>query len=448
MGCGLMSPAVQSPELTHAFLPIPESTIYPSPANSLPSLQLLFLEHFTQTSGFASSFDCGNPIQRAQILRKLTAIPIRPPAIPYSDGNTTELLEQDVICHAPSNGIACYDSVDAVEPHRPGSMSCCWSCHPLFQKSEQIVQGIRKVVLKRSKIEWTPEMEQECRHFFAPPQVEKFLVAFFALWYPNVPTFHKPGFVAAQKPATLVAALSLIGASLTSDDTERQGSWRWITDVEDFVFQDDALSDLRPGLCSLDESWIFRLEPRLDALRAAYSIVLFLQWEGNEEQRHRARHVRFPQAIAVARSILTLGPIRHNDLSQYLEPFHNFLNWKRFILKEEYVRTVLYVFLLDCAFKMFNNCSPRMTVDELNLGLTCPEVCFQASRIDEWKQYMDVWAASKTGKDRPIFRDVVSFICKEELSIDEWNILCEMSSLNFFSLANGKCPDNRQIVAR
>lgn len=408
----------------------------PSLPSGLPTMKLSFLEHFTATSGFASSFDCGNSIQRAQIMKKLTSQPCQRSLSTTNTSKRADSTHQNglLLSEKDANG----SCTETNEPHRLGSISCCWSCHPLYLKSEEIIQGIRQTVESLDAGSWTTSLEHECRQFFAPPQIERLVVAFFALWYPNVPVFHRPSFITAQKPAPLVAALALVGATLTSNEVEHFGALRWIDIIEEYVFSDPSLCADPVITCNKSAAEIMlTLEPRVDAIRAAYCVVLFLQWEGDETQSNRARIVRYPKVIASTRSILALGPIQHDLLSVYLEDRQPYMSWKRSTLKEECIRTLLYVFLLDCAFKMFNNFSPRMLSDELNIGLSCPEICFQVADVDEWRRHMEVWAASETGKARPLVREVLHFVVKADLSLSEWTILCEMGPLNFFSLANG-----------
>lgn len=405
----------------------------PSLPSGLPAMKLSFLSHFTATSGFASSFDCGNSLQRAQIMKKLTPRPIQLPPSPTKSPEMTGCHIEDGRYEATAT------CIDKHNTSRPGVTSCCWSCHPLYLKSEEIVQGIRKTVEATNMESWTPTMEQECRQFFSPPQIERLVVAFFALWYPNVPIFHRPSFITAHKPAPVVAALALVGATLTSNESEYLGAKRWIDIVEEYVFSDPCLcTDPLPSCTKPTFELMLTLSPRLDAIRAAYCVVLFMQWEGDGVQSSRARSMRYPKVIASTRSILAVDTIQHDPLPTYLEEGQPFMNWKRFTLTEEYIRALLYVFLLDCAFKMFNNCSPRMLSSELNIGLTCPEICFQVANVEEWRRHMRVWAASETGRAQPLVRDVLHFVVKPDLSLSEWTVLCEMGPLNFFALANGK----------
>jgi hypothetical protein len=42
-------------------------------------------------------------------------------------------------------------------------------------------------------------------------------------------------------------------------------------------------------------------------------------------------------------------------------------------------KNLIYIFLLDTVFVIFNNLPPRMVINELKMDLVCPESCFQAS---------------------------------------------------------------------
>lgn len=230
--------------------------------------------------------------------------------------------------------------------------------------------------------------------------------------------------------------MALIGATLTSDKADHGQAIEWIDAAEEWIF-------LSPDLCEEfveetdDQSWEFEMETRLNALRAAYAIVLLMTWEGSCEQKKRARRTRFSQTIAVARSLCP-SPVSHGCLRSYTDAGDRVQSWKKFILTEELIRTVLYVFMLDSAYVMFNNCAPRMVVFELQMSLTCPEVLFQVADVDIWLLYLEAWTQSSIGQRQPLLADIIEIILKEELSVEEREVLQQMSLLNFFSVVNGR----------
>ncbi|KAH8907493.1 hypothetical protein BR93DRAFT_936892 [Coniochaeta sp. PMI_546] len=309
----------------------------------------------------------------------------------------------------------------------------------LASRTQEIVLGIRDVVRHRSRkspitITWSPSRETLCYRFFSPENLERFLLAFWAMWYPNWPVFHRPTFVAARKPGTLLAAMALIGASLTSENTDRDQAMVWADAVEEWVFSDDAFCDGNIPRTD-DEFEDLQVETRLDALRAAYAVVLFLSWEGAVEQKKRARRTRFSQVITVARS-LQFSAAAHENLNTYTCAQDQLRGWKTFILREELIRTMMFVFLLDCGYLIFNNTQPRMAVFELQCQMACPEVCFQADTLESWAHAIGIWSNTPIGRRQPLMSTVIEIVMRAHPSKEDWEMLQQMSSLNFFAIGN------------
>ncbi|KAI0173816.1 hypothetical protein BJ166DRAFT_510337 [Pestalotiopsis sp. NC0098] len=405
---------------------------------------LAFLARFTSTDGLASSFECGNPNQTKRIL--LQARDTR---------NISKAAAQgDLVFHAPLLDFGLeIGSIDVSRDLPESSTSRAFgfikthgkarqavSKSPtLHQKTHEIVAAIRQVAQKKrsnssKQTTWSATRVVLCYRFFSPDNLERFLLAFWSMWYPNWPVFHKPTFVATQKPASLLAVMSLIGAFLTSETSDRDQASMWVSEVEDWIFNDDSFGDSESQQTG-DKSQLIDIETQLDALRAAYGVVLILNWEGSQEDKNRARRIRFSQVIAAARSIGFSGA-RHGQLSNYLRPSESLASWRLFIAREELIRTLIYVFMLDCAFIMFNNCAPRMAIFELQMHLACPEVCFQASNVETWLDCTAVWACSLIGQRQPLLCEAIEILTTAELSKQYWQLLRQMSSLNYFAIAS------------
>lgn len=141
-----------------------------------------------------------------------------------------------------------------------------------------------------------------CARFFSPRNVELFLTTFFQIWPPNWLVFHRPTFNSTFKPPTLIAALSLIGATLSPERKQRDQAMVWLETVENWIFQGpDFNEDIVPQ--TDDDNQAYQVLQRLDIAQAAYAIVLLMNWEGNTKTRLRARRTRFPDIVYVARSL-------------------------------------------------------------------------------------------------------------------------------------------------
>ncbi|KAH8886542.1 hypothetical protein GQ53DRAFT_784829 [Thozetella sp. PMI_491] len=266
---------------------------------------------------------------------------------------------------------------------------------------------------------------------FSPSSLERCLVAFWSFWYPNWPVFHRPTFDEVRAAPSLLASMALIGACLTSRESDHQYASLLVDIVENWVFSATAFSEDLIDLTLEEDEYASQVSARLDAIRAAYCIALIQTWEGDEGQKRRTRRTRYSEIISVARSLCVTG-VTHGDLGRYAEAGAVHKNWERFILKEELIRTLTFVFLLDTGYIIFNNMPPRMVLDELNFGLTCPEPVWQASNADLWLLNIKAWSDTIIGQCQPILMDTVKALTKQP-SAQEWKILKQMSVLNYFA---------------
>lgn len=417
----------------------------------LPHSRLSFLLRFTVSDGFATSFECGTPKERQQIMLTLAGslslqianddmnqAPLFP-AITY-DGDSNTLASPPPTLDAPV-GQPSPNALQRME--RQGNPS--W--HPLTIKSQEIVAGIRHTIENcppegcNYETGWSFGDEQLCARFFSPRRLQRYLIAFWSMWYPNVPVFHRPTFVAAEKPAGLIASLALIGAALTADELESQQAKYWAPAVEEWVFSAPAFcgksNDSPTGSCTFAT---YSVKERLEALQAAYSMLLFINWEGAIAQKKRSRGDRFSHIVSVTRSILLQYPMTEERSIKecFLDGDDMQRNWKAFALREELIRSLLYVFMIDCAYTLFNNTAPRLTIQEMQFPISCPEICFQVTNIDAWRGHTESWANSHIGRQPPLMSAAVMTIFEKSLTPEQTAMYCEMSPLNFFAIANGE----------
>ncbi|KAK2129046.1 hypothetical protein NOF04DRAFT_1182708, partial [Fusarium oxysporum II5] len=268
-----------------------------------------------------------------------------------------------------------------------------------------------------------------CARFFSPRNLELFLTTFFQVWPPNWPpnwpVFHRPTFNSTLKPPTLIAALSLIGATLSPERKQRDQAMVWLETVENWIFQGpDFNEDIVPQ--TDDDNQSYQVLQRLDIVQAAYAIVLLINWEGNTKARLRARRTRFPDIVYVARSLYPFAMPGTSE-EEPLVPCSLYDHWREFALREELIRTLLYTFLLDSAFVMFYNMSPRMVINELEFGLAATDEHFSASDAEAW--FMSTQAAENRAVacSQVTLSQSLSMIMTED---------CAMSPLNLFAIAN------------
>lgn len=374
-----------------------------APNASFPRLSIRFLDDFFTFHGIANSFEVGNTLVRRRVMASLAQ-------------------NQSA---APARG------------KRPFASSEGSTRHPLASKSREIVLGIQEAINNKTQgqttpVHWSSSKERSCALFFSPPNLEKFTGCFWHLWYPHWPVFHRPTFKAGEKPAQLIATMSLIGACMSPDKSERDQALSWLEAMEDWVFcnpdfSEDAIQPI------YDESQLPQIENRLDSIRAVYALILIMTWEGSDKQATRARRTLFAQTVSVSRSLYfcTDLDVVYNDL----DVGNLFSRWKLYALREECIRTLFYVFLLDCAFVMMNNSAPRMVISELQLSLTSPEAWFHAPGADDWLQRVQKWP--HLGQ-RVSLSKAVGLLMQTDLDVKDCKVFEHTNLLNHFALASGK----------
>ncbi|KAI3585610.1 hypothetical protein IWW34DRAFT_801455 [Fusarium oxysporum f. sp. albedinis] len=275
--------------------------------------------------------------------------------------------------------------------------------HFLASKCEEIIRGIQETTSQAADMSLN---------------VELFLTTFFQIWPPNWPVFHRPTFNSTLKPPTLIAALSLIGAILSP---ERKQLENWIFQGPDFN------EDIVPQ--TDDDNQAYHVLQRLDIAQAAYAIVMLMNWEGNTKTRLRARRTRFPDIVYVARSLYAFA-----------------MPGTKFALREELIRTLLYTFLLDSAFVMFYNMSPRMVINELEFGLASTDEHFGASDAEAW--FMSTQAAENRAVacSQVTLSQSLSMIMTEDCGATQWGIFEQMTFHNLiYRHQNGPDQGSRSL---
>jgi len=230
--------------------------------------------------------------------------------------------------------------------------------------------------------------------------------------------------------------MALIGACLTSEKSDRDQALEWLEDMEEWVFTDIHFH-YTPIPQTGDAFELMQVHSRVDMVHASFVTLLMLMWEGtSESQATRARRIHFSEIISVGR---TLYPFAwcSGTMHRSIMTTTRFDAWKLFVLREECIRSILYIFLLDCAFIIYNNTSPRMFTDELQYGLVCPDSCFQAADPDTWFKAMQEWLQGQPLGHITV-AELIDISLKEDLNAEEWQVFEQASLLNLFAIASGK----------
>ncbi|KAF4441588.1 hypothetical protein F53441_11992 [Fusarium austroafricanum] len=366
-------------------------------------LVLPFLKRFTESTCITDGFECGTSAQRRQLLE----------------------INGGLHARSPTSLDASNEPMDTLDG-------------ALHAKTCEIVSLIGKTMIRThpcSKLgkDWSPVMENGCFNFFSPQNLRRFLLLFWAGWYPNTPIIHKPTFFPESSPPGLVASLAVLGACMSPDTDDCLRAMAWLSPVEEAVFSDrilfeDSLVVLPESVG--DESAVWE---KLKALQAAYFICIAQNWEGSKESKQRIRKNRYNHIVLIARSFGL------NDLSlatlDVMSPTSQ--NWSKFILLETCIRTGTYIFLLDSAFVLFWRLPPRVMPMELNMGMVCPESCFQADSAAECFIQLCMAARENQNLSRLTVSSAVRLLCSSQVyTLDVFN---NLSSFNMFTIVSALC---------
>ncbi|KIW77862.1 hypothetical protein Z517_07695 [Fonsecaea pedrosoi CBS 271.37] len=268
---------------------------------------------------------------------------------------------------------------------------------PLSSVAKEIVARLNSTIIHRapkSPIRLKPSVTLDTclSSFFSSRNIRRFIDLYWLTWYTHWPVVHRATFVYHDAPYTLVAAMVLIGATYSVDAEDRHWAKVFCDATEEMIFGDEYFGDSSP-YSALNAACLNR---RLRALQAAHAICLYQYWEGDERARRRVRKHRYGEVVAMAREF-GFGNAMHGDLASLtLADF----DWHEFALKEELIRTLNYIIVLDSGFVMMNNMPPRILPSELRVGLVCPEACFQASSKSDCFHHLRTWMSHPLWRDR------------------------------------------------
>ncbi|TQS33389.1 hypothetical protein Golomagni_06270, partial [Golovinomyces magnicellulatus] len=279
------------------------------------------------------------------------------------------------------------------------------------------------------KLEWSTSLEQNCFEFFSPSNIRKSLNLYWTIWHPNVNIIHRPTFNSCKVKPELLAAMVIIGACVSPDETDKKRATEWFNCVEEVVFMDDDLC--AEPLYVLENSVpVPSLQERkVQALQAAYVVCLYQNWEGGDSGKRRIRRFRFGFMVAIIRDI-GLSSVVHSRCSTFND---SHFDWRTFALREQLIRVVTWIFLLDHAFSIFNNLPPRMVIKEMKAQVAWPEACFQAPTAQSCQAEIQKWLHTCPDSALLTISDAIIMILKVEMTDVTVFNLASLGPLNLFA---------------
>ncbi|KEF62504.1 uncharacterized protein A1O9_00477 [Exophiala aquamarina CBS 119918] len=314
-----------------------------------------------------------------------------------------------------------------------------WLSDPMSLKSHEILACIKDIVLHKTghrtvSLTWSSTVQDSCAHFFSPSNIRRYLWLYWTLWHPNVNIMHKPTFDPFSSKAYLLAAMCLIGACMSPDSADSSQARLWFNCVEELVFNsDDFCDDAQPPTCR-DTGEVKWRHEKLRALQAAYMVLLYQTWEGTDSSKRRVRRMRFSMVIAAIRDVGIPNARHPNYAGLSLEEF----SFSQFAAMEELIRVILWVFLIDTAFVIFNNLPPRMVIKELKMSPAWPEVCFQATTPEECLKALQVESTNHLFRrgQTPQFGTAFELLYQNPIDETTTTLLADLGPLNLFAMTS------------
>ncbi|KAB8224029.1 hypothetical protein BDV33DRAFT_188573 [Aspergillus novoparasiticus] len=368
--------------------------------------RLEFLAYFTSAKGMATFLDQDTLNQWQKMLLDYE----RHIKVYGYDRDATDLGE---VCHIAGIHVfpnswenASETTIDPSVVHRTSDNSDL-----LFLRTQEIIHDIQALIAQKAdksiiKLDWSPSVQESCSILFAPNNIRRFLGYFWSLWYPNCPIVHRPSFDPQTAPPNLLCVMVIIGACLSPHDGDGSLARMWLDTVEELVFSNEIFQE---------KSAIATTPPVL---------------EGQTEWKKR--RVECLQMTYLNKLVRDIGlSASHRDL-ELKDPSESW--WRKFIVEEERIRTLLYVFCIDSAITMLHNSPPRMVVSELKMDVACPEECFQAGSATECFIALSVWKDSIFWRERLSMSVVVKRICQRSLEDHLVHEFSRMGTLNMCTL--------------
>ncbi|KAJ9328183.1 transcriptional regulator family: C2H2 zinc finger and Fungal Specific TF [Paecilomyces variotii] len=428
---------------------------------------LRFLEHFTRSTGIAESFECGetsDSITDCMVSMEMNLSAYsqdgythdsdsfrmagysegypQPPCESllrgfetFNQGNYSPLM---LTLPYPTRYSQLYDEegASAFQSHNlvstPIPIADLHSLDPLSERTHSIIGSLRRTVSGKCHSwsqSWSSVTEELCLKLFSPSRIRLFLNLFWSQWHPNCPIIHKPTFNAEIAPEELLCPMVVLGACTSPDIAHRKIAGFWFDIVEELVFT----SPLLDFECSRSYSCDCNRpvsRKKLQALQGAYCVCLYQNWDGSDKAKRRIRNQCFTVLVTAARDIgfefATHDQLEMNDPGQF--------DWGRWVVTEELMRTMSYIFLIDSAFAIFNNLPPRFVISELKLGLCYPESCFQAECQNTC--FQAIKRASRPPNARLSIASAVEALCHEEFGTRLITDFSHMSVLNMFCIVS------------
>ncbi|KAJ8069677.1 hypothetical protein OCU04_000105 [Sclerotinia nivalis] len=206
---------------------------------------------------------------------------------------------------------------------------------------------------------------------------------YFKHWHHHAPMIHKATFDPCTAALPLVLSIMSLGAMYSTEANEAAEGKLLLDTIETYIYSINGFNDEfdLPGRTYAErtgnssQEW---LQYQLEEFQGAYLVVVVQFWTGNEVARTRVRQQRFARLVSIYR-FLELNTVQHPP-GFVIKDQDSFRDWIR---KESYIRTASIMMMLDNAFAIFNNLTPRLQWAEIDLPFPSNDQYFKAAKYDD-----------------------------------------------------------------
>ncbi|KAF5576623.1 hypothetical protein FPANT_10842 [Fusarium pseudoanthophilum] len=331
------------------------SEIFSSTVQAPGTYSFDFLSIFTSKTGLIQSFDCGSHRDRLKVVSEFSRD------------------ESDAADHQPpDNTIDSNFVVSAVNQTQITQ-------EPLTLRAYEILLQMKSAFDSKPKNscitqEWSSVMEQQCLEFFSPKRIRKYLALYWEIWHPNINFIHRPTFDPMSCKLGLMAAMIVIGASVSPNPSDLDQAKQWYSSVEEIVFTDQEFFKDRNVEDNTTPLAYNSSLSEIQALQAAYLVSC---------------------------------------------------------------STFLWIFLLDHGFVIFHSLPPRMAIQEMHMHMAWPESVFQAPTAQDCFEQMQKWLQRCSLSNITVYNAIRVF-CKSEMTEYMVGQFADLGPLNLFAVVAGK----------
>ncbi|KAG9228019.1 hypothetical protein BJ875DRAFT_478678 [Amylocarpus encephaloides] len=255
---------------------------------------------------------------------------------------------------------------------------------------------------------------------------------YFRHWHKHAPMVHEATFNPCSAALPLVMALMSLGGMYSKDEAAVRELKSLLDIIEAYIYSLPGISDEydlpgRTYVVQGEHSSPEWQQYQLEELQGAYLMIVLQFWTGNPIARVRVRQQRFQRIVSI---------FHHLDLliTQHLpnDQISDQPSFRRWVRKESYLRTVNLAVMLDHAFGIFNNVSPRFQWAEIDLPFISDDRYFNLV------SYADLEAQSLYPQQKMKVKDAYLILFSSSHSADQ--------DLNVLRTANLTVLDLQMLI--